>query len=232
MQRIDYHYDTNPLDAQFSENAWGRLTSTEFSARAANSNMSVPPFQMKYLYSYNQSGRVTAQRMKVYPDPGAAGPVTIDANYEWDNEGRMTSLKGPLDGAGNRPVETYSYDAMGRLSAGGATYGPAGELLTFNGVTRSYNNLGQVTRMTKAGMLDVEYRYPAGQNNGRISQSKDYVTGEEVTYTYDALNRLSRAETTDAAWGNQYAYDGWGNLLSKTVTKGRRRHTARASTRR
>ena len=64
-------------------------------ARAANSNMSVPPFQVKYLYSYNQSGRVTAQRMKVYPDPGAAGPVTIDANYEWDNEGRMTSLTGP-----------------------------------------------------------------------------------------------------------------------------------------
>jgi RHS repeat-associated protein len=44
--------------------------------------------------------------------------------------------------------------------------------------------------------------------------------GEEVTYQYDALNRLSRAETTDAAWGNAYTYDGWGNLTGKSVTKG------------
>jgi hypothetical protein len=57
----------------------------------------------------------------------------------------MTSLTGPSNG----PVETYTYDAMGRLSTGGATYGPAGELLTFNGVTRTYNTLGQLTRMTK-----------------------------------------------------------------------------------
>jgi RHS repeat-associated protein len=117
-------------------------------------------------------------------------------------------------------VETFTYDAMGRLSSGGATYGPAGELQTFNGVTRLYNALGQLTRMTKAGVMDMEYRYTVGQNNGRIAQSKDHVTGEEVTYQYDALNRLTAASTTDTAWGNAYTYDGWGNLTGKSVTKG------------
>jgi RHS repeat-associated protein len=46
------------------------------------------------------------------------------------------------------------------------------------------------------------------------------VTGEEVTYQYDALNRLTAASTTDTAWGNAYTYDGWGNLTGKSVTKG------------
>ena len=140
--------------------------------------------------------------------------AAVDASYGWDNEGRMTSLTGPGG------TDTYAFDVMGRLSSGGATYGPAGELLTFNNVTRTYNNLGQLTRMTRTGVMDMEYRYTAGSNNGRISQSKDYVTGEEVTYSYDSLNRLSHAETTDSAWGTTYVYDGWGNLLQKTQTKG------------
>jgi RHS repeat-associated protein len=69
--------------------------------------------------------------------------------------------------------------------------------------------------------MDMEYRYPTnGTNNGRIGQSKDWVTGEEVTYTYDKLQRLTKAETTDSAWGDAYTYDGFGNLTAKTPTKG------------
>ena len=68
--------------------------------------------------------------------------------------------------------------------------------------------------------MEIDYRYTAGQNNGRIWQSKDWVTGEEVTYTYDVLNRLVRAETTDTAWGTTYTHDGFGNLTAKTPTKG------------
>lgn len=43
---------------------------------------------------------------------------------------------------------------------------------------------------------------------------------EEMNYTYDALNRLVRAETTGAGWRNAYTYDGFGNLTGKTVVKG------------
>ena len=50
------------------------------------------------------------------------------------------------------------------------------------------------------------------------------MTGEEVTYTYDAVQRLVAAETTADAqsggWGTSYGYDGFGNLWSKTTTKG------------
>ena len=31
-------------------------------------------------------------------------------------------------------------------------------------------------------LMDMEYRYSANQNNGQITQQKDWTSGEEVTY--------------------------------------------------
>jgi YD repeat-containing protein len=41
-----------------------------------------------------------------------------------------------------------------------------------------------------------------------------------VTYQYDELNRLIQAQTTSSAWGQNFSYDGFGNLTAKTVTPG------------
>src|SRR6266481_2294472 len=67
---------------------------------------------------------------------------------------------------------------------------------------------------------NMEYRYSPNQNNGQISQQKDWNTGEEVTYTYDSLQRLIGAVTTDSSWGQAFTYDGFGNQTSASVTKG------------
>ena len=122
----------------------------------------------------------------------------------------MTSLQYPADQNGNPgPTDTYTYDAMGRLSNYGATWNPDGTLATFNG--QSYFTA-----------MDMQYIYPAGQNNGRISQTVDNVGGETVNYTYDTLNRLATATATATGgnWGESYSYDGWGNLNGKTPTAG------------
>jgi len=69
----------------------------------------------------------------------------------------------------------------------------------------------------------MTYNYSPTQNNRRITSSVDAVTGENVSYTYDSLNRLIAASTSGTAgvqWGNSYSYDGFGNLTSKVVTKG------------
>ncbi|MGA2273939.1 MAG: RHS repeat-associated core domain-containing protein [Bryobacteraceae bacterium] len=53
--------------------------------------------------------------------------------------------------------------------------------------------------------------------------SVDAVTGENVSYTYDSLNRLIAAATsgkTGVQWGDSYSYDGFGNLTSKVETNG------------
>ena len=68
--------------------------------------------------------------------------------------------------------------------------------------------------------MDHEYRFSATQNDGRITQRTDCISGEAINYQYDSLKRLISAQTTGPQWGQSFGYDGFGNLLSQTVTKG------------
>ena len=57
-------------------------------------------------------------------------------------------------------------------------------------------------------------------------------TGRTVNYTYDAVNRLTQEQITDAALGNQtisYTYDGFGNRLTKTDGTGTTNYTYNAN---
>lgn len=45
------------------------------------------------------------------------------------------------------------------------------------------------------------------------------VSGETITYQYDSLKRLISA-TSSASWGENYGYDAFGSLVSKTPTAG------------
>jgi YD repeat-containing protein len=83
--------------------------------------------------------------------------------------------------------------------------------------TRSYNARLQLTNLS-VGSLSVQYRYSPNHNNGQITQQAD--SGQEVTYTYDSLNRLIAAVTTDSSWGQGFTYDGFGNRTSATQIKG------------
>ncbi len=71
-----------------------------------------------------------------------------------------------------------------------------------------------------AWQVNVNYGFPATQNNGKIGSQTDNISGEQVVYTYDALNRLASATATSNAWGQSYSYDGFGNLTGQTVTAG------------
>jgi YD repeat-containing protein len=132
----------------------------------------------------------------------------------------------------NGQAYSYGYDTMGRPSAmtdqgtqqpviSNVSYGPAGELLSLTGVvneTRSYN-----TRLQLTALNNVSYVYAAA-NNGKIQSQTDSVSGEQITYGYDALNRLISGVTSDnpnvTQWGQGFTYDGFGNLTDKSVTKG------------
>jgi YD repeat-containing protein len=85
----------------------------------------------------------------------------------------------------------------------GVAYSHRGQLaqMVYGGgtETRQYNELGQLTRIQMPATLnqaafDVEYLYPATQNNGRM-------VGPE--------------------WGLTFGYDGFGNKTAQTVWKGR-----------
>jgi RHS repeat-associated protein len=71
--------------------------------------------------------------------------------------------------------------------------------------------------------MNLTYNYMAGSDNGKIASMTDAVSGETVSYAYDSLNRLISATAksgTTTVWGNSFGFDGFGNLLSKTVTGG------------
>src|SRR5205085_1135299 len=82
------------------------------------------------------------------------------------------------------------------------SYGPAGELLSMGGTgwgseTRSYNSMLQLTQLVSGSSVNVVYDYSPTQNNGKITSQRDYVSGEQVNYAYDSLNRLMAAVTAD-----------------------------------
>src|SRR5579883_1016969 len=87
----------------------------------------------------------------------------------------------------------------------------------------SYNSMLQLTQVSGGGR-NIQYNYSANQNNGKIVSETDLVSGEQVNYTYDALNRLATAMTSDnpnvAQWGQSITYDGFGNLTNVNVIKG------------
>ena len=85
---------------------------------------------------------------------------------------------------------------------------------------RTYNQTNQLTRIyafpvNQAATVDLNYQYPAGQNNGQISSvtSGTLDNNFNATYTYDSLKRLT---ALGGAKIQSYSYDGWGNLYSKT----------------
>src|SRR5258708_1394490 len=189
--------------------------------------------QMREFFNYDSGGDITAKRFQVMSSSN------LDAQWTYDNEGRMTSVKYPDTLSGTGATYNFSYDTLGRINGmtnpgasqtlvNGVSYGVAGQLLGMSYLgyteTRVYNSLLQMTRLTTSGSggTDFEYRYSATQNNGKIVSQKDWITGEDVTYLYDSLNRLQSASTTagSSPWGQSYGYDGFGNLTDQNVTQG------------
>ena len=159
----------------------------------------------------------------------------------------MTSVQYPNSGTTSAPVTGpnlgWAFDTMGRLNTmtdlaaqstiiGGATYGPANQLLTVSGggfggaasESRTYNAMLQLTQLTvsntSGNLVNMTYTYSGSQNNGKIVSQADAISGETVQYTYDSLNRLATAQATSNAWGQSYAYDGFGNLTDQNVIAG------------
>ncbi len=119
-------------------------------------------------------------------------------------------------------VQSVAYNAASQITSMQYLQYAAGPLWLTE--TRQYNVRLQMTSQTVApsgggaALMDLRYNYSATQNNGRIGSMQDLVSGETVTYQYDELQRLIAASA--AGWGNSYTFDGFGNLLSKTVTGG------------
>ena len=171
-------------------------------------------------------------------------------NYTYNYAGEMTSIQYP---SVTRTVQS-SYDGIGRLCSVGASgstcttgtnyangfgYNPAGQVTGFNYANGVSATLGytadrlllQTLSYAKGAttLLNLSYGYTQnGGNNGQITSITDNTgtqeAGRSVTYTYDALYRISTAITTGSTsyprWGLSWSYDRYGNRLNQTQTSG------------
>jgi len=232
-QAVTYTYDSGSYSI-------GRLSSLQWGGPACAGGYSYTE-----AYTYAPPGNVLSKTLNVVNAQSQA--AALAAAFTYDNEGRRTQVKYPNWNNYGTPVTgpayTYGFDAVGRpasLAGDGQTwvqnviYNAASQITSMQYLqtggtwlteTRAYNARLQMTSQTVApagggaAWLDLRYHYSATANNGQIESMQDLVTGETVTYQYDALQRLISA-TAGTAWGNAYSYDGFGNLLSKSVTAG------------
>jgi RHS repeat-associated protein len=158
--------------------------------------------------------------------------------YTPDSSGRDLSAVDNANGINYATSATY--DATSALT--GFVSGYTG---SFAGITNSFtfNKRLQPVSMSASvpsqTVFSIGYDFHvgngtagSGSDNGNVyvlTNNKDNTRSQ--AFTYDATNRLISAQNagTDCTqtlggghtkfWGNSYAYDAWGNLLAKTVTK-------------
>ncbi len=253
-QRLTYGYTASSLGWGYYMSANGRPSFVQWGSQSVACVPGAPPtsYQQDYGYDY-QTGAQIITRLEVTRNGGTS---YLDSWYGYSAFGRPSTVTYPSwnVAAPIQPVFTYGYDGFGRPtgltesdnSVGwvqGATYDVAGRLagLSFakgttvsGGVTtpvmqpevRSYNVVGQLTGLSWTGAGSLSYNYTAGANNGQIASVTDAISGETVTYTYDALKRLTKAVSvpnagsTVSGWTENYGYDGFGNLTSKVLNGG------------
>ena len=163
-----------------------------------NSNPPNPP-TVNLRYSYDSMGRLSGMT------DGPSGPVWVQG-VTYDLANRITQLQYPqYSSTASFITETKTYNFNGQLESMTWTPGMAGQGAPSGSITYSY------TDSTHTG------------NNGQVVQAIDGVSGETISYQYDALKRLLSASSspntggTPAAWAQSYSYDGFGNLTGKTL---------------
>ncbi|QDS86922.1 Putative deoxyribonuclease RhsC [Rosistilla ulvae] len=160
-----------------------------------------------YDFAYDSSSRITR-----------IGDISGATNYSYDDRDQLTgATRGASDIRGN---ENYEYDANGnRLDSHlhGANYqtGGANRLLSDGTYTYQYDAEGNMIRRTEDATGD--YRTFGFDHRNRLFRVTDFSSGDviaqEVTYTYDALDRrIARTvdENGDAAGGEStemFVYD-------------------------
>jgi RHS repeat-associated protein len=237
----NYTYDTLNRLAQVSYNvgstgvpATPQVTYTYGTSAASNNNgrlVTMTDGVGSESYTYDVMGRVTQLQKTI------SGTV-YTTSYAYNYADEETSITYP-----SGRVVQQSYDPIGRLAAvsnggtnyaSGFAYNTASQVTGVNygnGVAAAFgyspNRLQmQSLSYTKASqtLFSLAYAYgPSGSNNGQISGITDNVdAGRTLSFTYDALSRLSTAASQGSAnyvqWGVSFTYDRYGNRTAENQT--------------
>ncbi len=189
----------------------------------------------KTAWGFDMMGRTVAEERTI-------GTVTKTMSYGYNLDGSVGSITHP-----SGRVVSYTYGGDQRTIsavdtadsinyATGTTYAPQGSLASvvrgrvsggFAGITtnNSYDSLLLPTLLSASSSngtaLSLSYTYFANGNVNIETNGRD--NGRSVTYTYDALNRVtaatSQATSGSDCWGQSFGYDRYANLTTVNVTQ-------------
>ncbi|MFD5816111.1 RHS repeat-associated core domain-containing protein [Streptomyces sp. NPDC127038] len=248
---------TTPLSKLSYDTAPGGVGAAASSTSYANGNAYTTT-----VTGYDDRGRVTGRKYTI-PDDGSGFAGTYQFGYGYDLADHATSVSYPA--LGGLPAETVTtsytdqglasrvasplavyqssigYDRLGRLDA--RTFGTSGSDATvsrayaFDDTDGSGALSGIKTTVTSNSTSTAQDDSFTRDLGGQITGITDGVSKQSECYTYDELNRLSHAWTTEAAdrcagaaapdlsstldpYDNTYTYDEIGNLKAVKRTTG------------
>ncbi|MDA8440055.1 MAG: hypothetical protein M0Z51_14520 [Propionibacterium sp.] len=150
----------------------------------------------------------------------------FETGFTYDDDDNLIGVRYPSGNhvsydydTNNRLVRVYD-DARGLEFARDFTYRPSGALASYtsgNGIINTVtfdDETEQPTHIASSGsVLDLAYSY---DDAGNVTEILDGRQGQNATYQYDALRRLTAAT---GPWGTlAYGYDAVGNRTSSIVT--------------
>ncbi len=178
-------------------------------------------------YAYNKGGQLThitypSGRVvyNVYDDVGHLCLVSAVSSTKCSSTSPYLTIASASYDAANRPLSaTY-----GNGVAAAATYSPQRSELTSLSYVMGSSTLFGLNYYYQQDSTNCPGASP-NANNGQIQCIKDSVqASRSAAYTYDALGRLSTANTAGpspyARWGLSETYDRYGNRSAQNVTAG------------
>ena len=202
---VSYTYDSNGNMTQRGD-ATGTTTYTFDPLNRLTSKVLPASLGGTTAYTYDTLGNMTG-----YTDAG--GSVA----YEYDAADRLTKVTEP----GNLQT-TFGYDRNNQHTTTVYPSGIATLTLTYDDSQRLTSIAA--TDASNATLTRFTYSYQGASGDSGLRQRVvDDDAQTTTTYTYDAVNRLTRARTTLTATPTteksdyQYAYDGNGNRTSSTT---------------
>ena len=188
---------------------------------------------------YNATGQLTSVTLTDTTSQSTPYPTngqTRTTAYDWDANGRLLSVNGPLapDGQGHDDVTSYTYDTQGNLLT---STDAMGHVTTFG----SYDANGRPGTMTDPNGIVTAYTYdPLGRvQTITVQHPTDSALNATTTISYDAVGEVTgltlpstdtlimdyddegRVTSVRAASGERrdYTYDAIGNVTGQTVRR-------------
>ncbi|MCJ8208811.1 DUF6443 domain-containing protein [Mucilaginibacter sp. RS28] len=175
--------------------------------------------------TYDFTSEVVATNRRHYTNAGTAPQLTIANTYMYDHMGRKTQTWEQINNGTNVLLSQLDYNEIGQLKTKHLHSTNSGSSF-LQDVNYTYNERGWTRTMNTSGNLfnlDLRYNTPdAGitpQFNGNIAQLLyvgQHSGSKAFSYTYDALNRLTNAQSTDNSLNEALTYDPIGNITHLT----------------